>query len=334
MWALNNRTPYKVEACWGRDSNGVHEWLVAVKGTFEIDSDGSVSLADEQMPPLLLPEYHGEAGTSSLRYDADVVAMKPATDVILNGTAYAPKGIPSTDFSISLRVHDIYKELRVLGNRRWRRGILGITPSAAEAIVDLPVRYEHAFGGYDRTHEDPKHQRMEARNPVGRGVATRSEHLIDQFLPNFAYPGKKPEESAPAGFGAIDSFWSPRRELSGTYDSAWEENRSPLLPEDWDSRSLLCSPPDQRPESYLRGGERVELHHLTRNGVLRFELPKVFLTFSTYFSGDVTEHRSRLTTVVIEPDAPRVIMVWLSSLICRQDIDYLDTTIVAEKEYL
>ena len=91
MWAVTNHTPYKVGRAWGRDKDGVHEWIVAVKGTFDIKPDGSLKLADEQLEPLLLPEYNGEAGVSSLRYDADLVAPKPTTDVVLNGTAYAPR---------------------------------------------------------------------------------------------------------------------------------------------------------------------------------------------------------------------------------------------------
>ena len=109
MWRVINHTPYKAESTWGRDKDGVHEWIVAVKGTFDIKPDGSLNLADEQLEPLLLPEYNGEAGVSSLRYDADLVAPKPTTDIVLNGTAYAPKGRPKTEFLVSLRVGEVQR---------------------------------------------------------------------------------------------------------------------------------------------------------------------------------------------------------------------------------
>ena len=38
--------------------------------------------------------------------------------------------------------------------------------------------------------------------------------------------------------------------------------------------------------------------------------------------------------MIIEPDHPRVILVWQSTLAVRNDGDYLDETIVTEKEYL
>src|SRR5438045_9584654 len=98
MWAIKNHTPYAATGMWGRDKDGVHEWIVAIKGTFDIKRDGRLALADEQPVPLLLPEYHGEAGESSLRYEADLVGMKPTTDILLNGTAYAPGGRPAHEF--------------------------------------------------------------------------------------------------------------------------------------------------------------------------------------------------------------------------------------------
>jgi hypothetical protein len=334
MWSLHNHTPYKAESAWGRDKDGLHDWIVAVKGTFDITPAGDTRLADEQLDPLMLPEYNGEPGVSSLRYDADVVAPKPTTDVIINGTAYAPRGRPSKTFLVSARVDRVRKVIRVVGDRRWRRGPFGLTASATRPVTEVPIVYERAYGGYDTTDPDPKRQRVDPRNPVGCGVVARSRRRLGQPLPNLEYPKGKLHKAGPAGFGAIDCYWSPRRELAGTYDEAWARDRRPLLPRDWDPQSLLCAPADQRPRAHLRGGERVELTNLTRDGSLRFTLPKVYLTFRTYIDGRVEEHRSRLSTVVIEPDVPRVILVWLTALPVRNDGDYLDRTVIREKPYL
>jgi hypothetical protein len=333
MWAIVNHTAYEVGRSWGRDKNGVHEWIVAIKGTFDVKADGQLEPADEQHPPLLAPEYLGEDGASSLRYDADLVALKPTTDVVINGTAYAPKGRPSSDFLISMRVNAVRKVVRVIGRRMWGEGFAGMT-SSPEPLVSLPVTYERAYGGYDRTDPDPRNHRLDTRNPVGCGVAAPSSRRAGNPLPNFEYPGKDVQRAGPAGFGAIASYWSPRRELSGTYDKNWERTRFPLLPVDWDSGSLLCSPPDQRPQSYLNGGESVELVNFTPDGLLRFNLPRVSLTLSTRFAMPVgwrtQEHRASLSSVIIEPDYPRVMVVWTSSLTCRTEADYLDKTIVRE----
>ena len=128
-------------------------------------------------------------------------------------------------------------------------------------------------------------------------------------------------------------YWSPRLELQGTYDDAWKRTRYPLLPIDWDARSLLCSPADQRPEAHLHGGELVELNNLTPDGRLTFALPKVHLTFRTTIDGRREEHRSRLASVIVEPDLRRVMMVWQTSLKVRANVDYLEETLVREKPY-
>ena len=333
MWAIRNHTPYKVGRGWGRDKDGVHEWIVAVKGTFDIKPDGSTALADEQLEPLLMPEYTGEPGISSLRYDADIVATKPTTDILLNATAYAPNGRPSTNFLVEAHVGGMHKAIRVLGNRTWGEGFV-LEHSEPEPITQLSIGYERAYGGYDCQDPDPANQRMDARNPIGCGVVAQASHHRGQPLPNFEYPNGNIEKDGPAGFGAIDSFWSPRREFGGTYDEVWQQSRLPLLPLDWDSRSLLCAPQDQHPDTNLRGEELVQLTNLTPTGWLQFTLPKAYFTFSTRISGRTEEHRSRLATVIIEPDFPRVIMVWHTALLCRTDVDYLDETIVREKRFI
>src|ERR1051325_11650613 len=100
MWAVINQTPYAAARSWGRDKNGVHEWIVAVKATFTIERTGGLAISDTQRPPLLAPAYNGDDGTSRRRYEADIVGLKPATDVVANGTAHAPRGRPATEFMV------------------------------------------------------------------------------------------------------------------------------------------------------------------------------------------------------------------------------------------
>lgn len=331
MWKIRNETPYATERTWARDINGVHIWIVVVKATFDIKPDGALSLSDRQLEPLLAPEYIGEPGLSSLRYDADLVPAKPTTDILLNATAYAPGGRPSVDFLVEARIAGMRKIVRVRGIRAWSYDALDNEPSAPEPVTQLPIRYERAYGGHDETDPDPRNQKLDLRNPVGCGVATRTSHLRGRLAPNFEYPSGTIEKTGPAGFGPIASFWSPRREWSGTYDQEWQEKRLPLLPLDWDPRSLLCSPKDQQPDRHLRGDEQVELVNLTPNGYLCFTLPRIHFNFSTRVAGRIENHRSQIASVIIEPDHPRVIIVWQSCLPCVSGVDYLDETTVREK---
>jgi len=333
MWSIRNQTPYAVDSTWARSKDGEPEWIVAVKGTFDIRSDGEIVLAEEQLPPLIAPEYNSEDALSSLRYDADLVGAKPTTDIVVNGTAYAPNRRPSSDFLVGMKVGPVQKVIRVRGDRRWDEGS-GKGCSAPEPVMQVPLLYERAYGGYDSADPDPRNQRFDSRNPAGCGVVADPMRRAGQLLPSFEYPEGKLEAAGPAGFGAIDSFWSPRLELWGTYDAAWERGRKPLLPDDWDPGANLCSPADQRPKSHLHGGDLVELMNLTPYGRLTFRLPRVHLGFNTRIHKSTQEHRGQLSTIVIEPDHQRVLMVWLTSLPCSADVDYLEETVVRSKEIL
>ena len=329
MWALNNQTPYAAERNWIRDKQGVHHWLVAVKATFDIGDRGALTLTDEQTPPVLAPEYFGAPGESGLRLDSDLLAVKPCTDVILDAAAHVPRGNRATSVQVSLRIADVAKTLLVHGDRVYYKGVgSGLTTSTPQPFSTRPIRYERAFGGGDATSRDP-------RNPIGVGFALEPDRLIHKPAPTVTYPSGDPSKLGPAGFGPIDSAWSPRRERAGTFDAKWERSKKPLLPDDYDELFASGAPRDQRPSQILRGGERVELEQLTPEGMLRFELPKIFLAFTTHFGARHEEHRARLITVVIAPDQRRVALVWQTNLaVTPRDDDYLDQTVIREKPYV
>jgi len=328
MWALENSTPYAAERAWLRDKDGAHRWCVAVKATYQVDEAGAVRLAGEQVPVALLPEYTGEPGKSSLRYEADLTPDKPTTDVLLVGSARAPGGVPVPRFAVSIRVGPVHKELVVYGPRFYRSPG---TISDPVNCVEQPLSYEWAYGGADFSDPDPRRQAMDARNPVGKGCVAVKERIVGRPAHALEYPTANPERDGPAGFGPVAGYWSPRRELAGTYDANWEKTRRPLLPADYDERHVLCSPPDQRPATPLRGGEPVELANLTKSGMLRFRLPSVELTFATWFGRRRVGHSGKLATILLEPDRGRLMMAWQTSLSVRTaDLDYLDRTDIGE----
>lgn len=336
MLQLDNRTPYGAERAIVMDKFGEKRWIVAVRATFHLKPDGSTALAEEQSEPLFSAEHWGEPATSSIRYEADLIPTKAATDVVVNGQAHAPGGRPASTVDIRLRVGPIDKRLRVFGDRRWECRI-GRAPGVGlpARFAQMPIVWERAFGGWDRSDTDPAKHRLYAANPVGSGFALSAEAVEGQALPNVEDPGHLitgwDDRPLPAGLGAVASFWSPRLERGGTYDEAWEASKLPLLPDDFDDRFYQHAPLDQQVGGWLRGGEDVFLENLTVSGRLNFTLPRVPLGFSTRFGRDREEHRAFLQTVVIEPDEERLILVWQTSLDCHHRLDELDRTIVYEK---
>jgi hypothetical protein len=153
------------------------------------------------------------------------------------------------------------------------------------------------------------------------------------------YPDGRARNDAAPGFGALCSYWDPRRRYAGTYDADWVKKRKPLLPADYDERLNMCAPLDQQIEPTMRpGGVSVELVNLSPQGTFRFDLPKSYFAFTTHFADyakrDPIEHRAKLHTVIIEPEFPRVVMVWHTRVSCGHAIDDIDYTSVVEKAYV
>ncbi|HYK91729.1 MAG TPA: DUF2169 domain-containing protein [Acidobacteriota bacterium] len=327
MWQVENATPFAAAGNWIRDREGAEVWLVAVRCTFGIRSDGTTVVTDEQEPPVLAPVYRGDPATTSLLKDSDFYLTKPTTDVLLHGHAYAPGGNPATDVEVTLRLGAVSKTLRVIGDRVYEEGIFGVRAGPTKPFVRMPITYERAYGGREPDPPaNPDCPRFERRNPVGCGF----EPIPGRLAPNIAYPNPRLSQH-PAGFGPIPPNWSPRIEYAGTYDEPWQKERLPLYPKDLDDRFFLCSPEDQRPRSPLRGGESVELVNMTPGGRLAFVLPRVAFRFETEFQNKPTViHRGVLHGVILEPDAPRVIMVWQTALPAHADVLRLTQTWVSQ----
>jgi hypothetical protein len=334
MWTLNNRTPYGAERTWLRDKQGVPHWLVAVKATFAIAPNGTLSLADEQLPPARAPEWQGEPGKSSLKYDSDIGPMKPSTDVTVIGSACAPRGKVAASVPVRLRCAQIDKSLLVFGDRHYETGPMGLVLSPPAKFAKKAIVYEQAWGGSDHSHADPAQHAHEPRNPVGRGFS-KHKSLHNQPAHSIEYPQGLASKLAPAGFGPVDRSWLPRLSHAGTYDGKWFSDKMPLLPDDYDARFELCAPADQQLSDYLYGGEPVELTNFSEDGVLRVTLPKIYLTFATKIRDKVEEHRARLASLILEPDERRLCMVWQTALkVAGNRVEHLDRTTIHEKPYL
>lgn len=334
MWALDNSTPYGAERNWVRDKQGRHFWVVAVKATFDVSRDGQLVLAAEQPPPSLEPVYLGKPGASSLRWDSDLLYIKPCTDVIAEASAHAPRHQARETVPVSLRVGNLHKQLVVHGDRVYYQAVSGLTTTNPSPFISRPITYESAFGGFERSDPDASRHRLDDRNPIGRG-AFNASYWENELAHSVEYISGDVESMGPAGFGPIDPSWMPRRGYAGTYDEKWFRSKKPLLPDDYNELFGSSAPVDQRVLPHLRGGEPVELQNLTPQGWLRFTLPKIALTYTTHFGARREEHRGRLATVLIRPEFMQLSLTWQTTLyVAPQDGDYLDKTQIGEKRYL
>jgi hypothetical protein len=322
---FENRTPFAAEPFLLADEDGARLLTLVVKGTYTLPLRGGLELAPEQVPVHKVPVHHGEPGISSLRHEHEAAFAKVVADVVLLGHARPERG-RATELDVGLRVGPLRKQVRVFGDRFWRHG-LGAGPSmgAPASFESMPLVYERAFGGWDRSAPDPAHHACDPRNPVGLGflVPTVEEAPAsaaggdDVRLPNLENPAElirdAQDRPAPTGFGYLSPDWSPRRQLAGTFDEAWRASRFPRLPSDFNRRHLNAAPADQQ-LSALRGGEPCEVVNASHRGPLRFELPRLALEATLRLrGGEPRAEPMPLDTLVIDADAHRVHLVFRKS---------------------
>lgn len=328
---IENLTPFADERAWVRAPDGGEVWLVAVKATFDILlPTGDTEVANEQPPVLRTPKFHGTPTASSIKYDSDLVYAKQATDIIVVGHAHAPSGTAVEWLDCGFEVSSVRKRVRVFGDRVW--GTLG--PQRPQPFVSMPLIWERAFGGIDEQSPTPRTD-WHWQNPIGRGLVTDGAHVTGRSLPNLEDPNNLisswRDRPPPANFGVVASHWQPRARFAGTYDERWSRTRRPLAPDDFDLRFFQSASPDQQANGFLKGGEPVKLRHLHPCGLISFSLPTMRLEFeSRFYDGSRERHPPcRLHTVIIEPDHPRVSLVWHSALPCHVKGDLLERTVVS-----
>jgi hypothetical protein len=201
---------------------------------------------------------------------------------------------------VGLQVRDRLLPLRVHGPRFFVNGLLGVTIGPAAKFRKMPLVYEKAYGGATADYSV-----VEDRNPAGVGVHKRPGDLVDRPAPQIEHPLRPhisaKDKHAPAGFCAIMSHWSPRRELAGTCDAVWQATRMPLMPRDFDVRHNNVAHPSLLFETPLVEGDVVSVTGMSVD-LLRFELPRMPVVFRAL--SDVSGLRSvpaTMDTVVVEP---------------------------------
>jgi hypothetical protein len=320
MLQLKNNTPFAPGMALFPNEKGIDTFYAIMKATFTLGD--MIRVAEEQIPPAQADEYWDKPGESSLRYASDMHLGKLSTDVVLNGQAWAPDGGTIDWLDTAVTVAERQKFVRVYGDRWFSKGITGLSITAPEPFESIPLVYERAFGGTHVIDEDKGKIKAENRNPVGAGFKGKlgSGDLDGQPAPNLEdpyHPFKGPTNSCiPACYGFIAPNWMPRVQYAGTYDEAWQKNRMPYLPDDFDKRFFNAACPKLTFDKYLEGGEPVELLNVHPAGPLEFNLPTCRFSVEVQIKGKPHKLSMKCETVLFEPDENRFCMIYRDSVAC------------------
>jgi len=293
---VRNRTAFPFAPLLGRVNFPHFSVTCTVRGTFTLKPGALLEPLAEQ------PPYAGDEPSKAERpeclYAADLAPFKPRADLLLRATCHNLRA--ATTCMVKFSVGGWAKELAVIGNRRWDKGMVFNKMGEPEAFNTVELTWANAFGGEGF-----------APNPAGKGRK-------DGVLPNVEDPAeliKSPgNQPMPASFGPIDRTWKLRASKLGTYDKKWLKERWPAQPKDFDWTYHNAAPEDQQVD-FLRGDEAIALQNMhPEHPDLRATLPglRMRCLLRRAEEDGLSEHDvpMNLDTLYVDAQKMLVTLVW------------------------
>lgn len=318
---------------------------VVIKATYDLGS-GELTPARLQAPVALADVFWDPDAPerSSLQHAGEVVVLKTRTDVIVTGSARPPAGKPLSSWYAAVRVEGrrgraIDYVAQVTGKRCWQhRPVRGWVLSDPEPALEVPIRYERAYGGAyrDRSREEPAWI-VHSPNPSGTGffdeaaMDRSASYPAPQWQP-CDQPISRINHPVPlTGFGPVMRAWTDRYRYAGTYDDRWtaamragiEQGLPPDYPPDFDARFFSCAHPALVAPGYLAGDEEISLTgFFGDHGRLAFRLPSLVIAAMLRDArGDWSRQVLPLDTVHVDVDLRQVYLCWRLTLDHQREIE-------------
>jgi len=330
----------------GQSPDGKHILSVLLKRTYRLMPYEPAIRVDEDRPLLGGDKHFADPMNTSVRYEADFVPYKLATDIVIDGSAHAPGGRAVREFTATLAIDRMKKDVRIFGDRtcKYRQGADPIFGDPT-LIANMPLRYERAYGGVD-IYSHSLCPYAYPRNLLGRGFAVTNVNAVIEGLelPNLEDPngllsparlciGKIEnwrKQPVPTGFGWYPKYGHPRAGWAGILpaDKPAEQMMrtayAKLLPEPTRAAYLANPLPvvDFRYFSgaslglslpYLHGDEALSLTNLTPDGNSLFLLPGDRPVIRLDIGDGVRTEKVVLQTVQLRTDEGEVDLVWRAS---------------------
>lgn len=292
--------------------------VVAVKGTFLADEDGSLQLAPRQEAIVRADEHYGDPSNTAVRRECEFVLRKVATDVLIDGYAVSPNRRPATEMLITLEVQGRRKDILVVGERRWVSTIRGLVASEPMPFSRMPLTFDRAFGGQDPT-KGADRVAVERHNLVGVGfhMYRGRADIAGTPLPNLEHPlyriSNPQDRPPPVGVGCVGRNWLPRIAFAGTYDDHWRDLAAPFLPADFDLRYFQSAPEDQQFPAF-RGEELIRCIHMAERPIVQYRIPSFQVSIVFGFRDRHVHTIGVLDTVILQPHLSTVILLWRASV--------------------
>ncbi|MBP6563150.1 MAG: DUF2169 domain-containing protein [Neisseriaceae bacterium] len=255
LFELDNLTGFPAQNIFSLDALDAAYHTVVAKISYDMTIDPqsghcALTFAAKQQPLAFADEHYGDPQHTSVRQGCDTVPYKPYLDVIINATAYAPQDKPCKQFGVVMQIGERKKALAVRGPTFWQKEPLGWSLTDPTPITSLPLKYEYAHGGTQQWADD---HHIYPANPIG--VGWYAKPYLSRFNQKNLLPAaqifalERPindlsQDIGTEGFGVYGRSWLERYPLAGTADAVWQEERHPLMPQDFSMHYWNDAHPD------------------------------------------------------------------------------------------
>jgi hypothetical protein len=295
--------------------------LLIAKSTWGIDS-GRLAPAERQIGIFLRPQtlylgdldLHetqrqalGERETEEIVWlDHDLVPPKPVFDLLIAGYVTPPDNHHKLKIEASIRIGNHLTALDAHVPRYWKDGLINHKPEPlGKTLHRVPMSYALAdWSGGFALDPGPEQQQM---------------------LPWLQRPGvacrRKRHDKHPVGFGYWPESADHRKRFSGTFDDAWQWQRMPDLPNDFDDRFFNVAHPELQLMQTPTPGMEIQLTHLSETPLLTVPMPCLSLAaqVTTVNANVLPPTPLKPDTLTIEPDHSRMSLIQRTTLSMGED---------------
>ena len=274
---------------WHTDDREVG--VVVAKAAFVLSTDGARA---SQPPALDMADlFEGDdPASSALLREQDIAPFKPRTDLTIRGSARSLDSTARRDWPVSVSIPDrLSYGFHVRGPSRWQKIMTRWQLGQPELTTEVPLTYALAYGGSCRQGDQVA---FFNQNPAGQGFMTEPAArdvdgwaapqigLLAEFMAAQPFTPMAVHGTMPLAKG-----WLPRRASAGTFDDAWQRDRHPRMPLDYDLGFWNAAPLRLQIAPHLQGNENLQLRGVSHlRETVTLVLPKVGLALQSHSTGD------------------------------------------------
>ena len=305
-------------AHWHTDDTEIG--VVVAKAAFNLRKDGTAPVTP---PPdlMMVDEFDGDPATGPLIREQDIAPSKPRTDLIIRGTARSFEARPRRDWPVTITIPDrLHYSFHVRGPARWIKTMRRWQLSQPDEVTTVPLSYTLAYGGQC---QDGDVTTFFEQNPAGTGFMTEAaaRHVDGWSAPQIGLLAEFMDirpfaPMAVHGTMPLAKAWLPRRAAAGTFDAAWERDRHPRMPLDYDLGFWNAAPRRLQLAPYLQGDEVVEIGGMShKRETISLRLPGARLALRSLATPSADPVAMVLDTVELDVEgiddgAISVAMLW------------------------